>query len=303
MAEKKLGKGLGALFGNIVLDDELTPINEHHTENETNETVETENDGVQQIAVAMIDNNINQPRKVFNQEALRELAESIKTYGVVQPILVTPVGNRFMIVAGERRWRAARMAGLVEIPAVIKKFNPKQVAEIAIIENLQRADLNDIELALGIKKLMDEHKLTQEKVAERLSKPRSTIANSLRLLSLPDEIQQMISHQKLTAGHAIRLLSVDNQQKQIDYARRAVDENLSVRALGELIDGKMPTFTSNKTKPTKAPEIREQEKILSRAIGTKVKIDGTLERGKVVIAYYAAEELERVVNYLKNHKI
>ncbi|MBO5229724.1 MAG: ParB/RepB/Spo0J family partition protein [Clostridia bacterium] len=303
MAEKKLGKGLGALFGNIVLDDELTPINEHHTENETNETVETENDGVQQIAVAMIDNNINQPRKVFNQEALRELAESIKTYGVVQPILVTPVGNRFMIVAGERRWRAARMAGLVEIPAVIKKFNPKQVAEIAIIENLQRADLNDIELALGIKKLMDEHKLTQEKVAERLSKPRSTIANSLRLLSLPDEIQQMISHQKLTAGHAIRLLSVDNQQKQIDYARRAVDENLSVRALGELIDGKMPTFTSNKTKPAKAPEIREQEKILSRAIGTKVKIDGTLERGKVVIAYYAAEELERVVNYLKNHKI
>ena len=303
MAEKKLGKGLGALFGNIVLDDELTPINEHHTENETNETVETENDGVQQIAVAMIDNNINQPRKVFNQEALRELAESIKTYGVVQPILVTPVGNRFMIVAGERRWRAARMAGLVEIPAVIKKFNPKQVAEIAIIENLQRADLNDIELALGIKKLMDEHKLTQEKVAERLSKPRSTIANSLRLLSLPDEIQQMISHQKLTAGHAIRLLSVDNQQKQIDYARRAVDENLSVRALGELIDGKMPTFTSNKTKPAKAPEIHEQEKILSRAIGTKVKIDGTLERGKVVIAYYAAEELERVVNYLKNHKI
>lgn len=303
MAEKKLGKGLGALFGNIVLDDELTPINEHHAENETNETVETENDGVQQIAVAMIDNNINQPRKVFNQEALRELAESIKTYGVVQPILVTPVGNRFMIVAGERRWRAARMAGLVEIPAVIKKFNPKQVAEIAIIENLQRADLNDIELALGIKKLMDEHKLTQEKVAERLSKPRSTIANSLRLLSLPDEIQQMISHQKLTAGHAIRLLSVDNQQKQIDYARRAVDENLSVRALGELIDGKMPTFPSNKTKPAKAPEIREQEKILSRAIGTKVKIDGTLERGKVVIAYYAAEELERVVNYLKNHKI
>ena len=303
MAEKKLGKGLGALFGNIVLDDELTPINEQHTENKTNETVETENDGVQQIAVAMIDNNINQPRKVFNQEALRELAESIQTYGVVQPILVTPVGNRFMIVAGERRWRAARMAGLVEIPAVIKKFNPKQVAEIAIIENLQRADLNDIELALGIKKLMDEQKLTQEKVAERLSKPRSTIANSLRLLSLPDEIQQMISHQKLTAGHAIRLLSVDNQQKQIDYARRAVDENLSVRALGELIDGKMPTFASNKTKPAKAPEIREQEKILSRAIGTKVKIDGTLERGKVVIAYYAAEELERVVNYLKNHKI
>ena len=129
------------------------------------------------------------------------------------------------------------------------------------------------------------------------------IANSLRLLSLPNEIQQMISNQKLTAGHAIRLLGVSDQQKQIEYARRAVDEGLSVRGLGELIDGKMPSFESNKSKPAKAPEIREQEKILSRAIGTKVKIDGTLERGKVVIAYYASEELERIVNYLKNHKI
>ncbi len=302
MAEKKLGKGLGALFGNIVFDDELTPINE--TPNNEN-VKESTDDGVQQIAVAMIDNNINQPRKVFNQDSLRELAESIKTYGVVQPILVTPVGNRFMIVAGERRWRAARMAGLVEIPAVIKKFNPKQVAEIAIIENLQRADLNEIELALGIKKLMDEHKLTQEKVAERLSKPRSTIANSLRLLSLPGEIQQYISNQQLTAGHAIRLMSIDDEQKQIELARRAVNEGLSVRALGDLIEGKTASFDfgSGKVKPSKAPEIREQEKILSRAIGTKVKIDGTLERGKVVIAYYAAEELERVVNYLKNHKI
>lgn len=301
MAEKKLGKGLGALFGDIVLDDELTPINEPVAQNQSKN--EDNNDGVQQIAIAMIDNNLDQPRKVFNQEALRELAESIQTYGVVQPILVTPVGNRFMIVAGERRWRAARMAGLVEIPAVIKKFNPKQVAEIAIIENLQRADLNEIELALGIKKLMDEHKLTQEKVAERLSKPRSTIANSLRLLSLPNEIQQMISNQQLTAGHAIRLLGVADTQKQLDYARRAVSEGLSVRGLGELIDGKMPVFESKKTKPSKAPEIREQEKILSRAIGTKVKIDGDLDRGKVVIAYYSAEELERVVNYLKNHKI
>ena len=301
MAEKKLGKGLGALFGDIVLDDELTPINESVEHN--SQQKEGQDDGVQQIAIAMIDNNLDQPRKVFNQESLRELAESIQTYGVVQPILVTPVGNRFMIVAGERRWRAARMAGLVEIPAIIKKFNPKQVAEIAIIENLQRADLNDIELAIGIKKLMDEHKLTQEKVAERLSKPRSTIANSLRLLSLPNEVQQFISNQQLTAGHAIRLLGVADEQKQLEYARRAVNEGLSVRALGEIIDGKMPVFASGKTKPAKAPEIREQEKILSRAVGTKVKIDGSLERGKVVIAYYAAEELERIVNYLKNHKI
>lgn len=302
MAGNKLGKGLGALFGDIALDDELTPISEPKTQNQA---AQPTNDGVQQIAIAMIDNNVDQPRKVFNQEALHELAESIRTYGVVQPILITPVGNRFMIVAGERRWRAARMAGLVEIPAIIKKFTPAQIAEIAIIENLQRADLNEMELAQGIKKLMDEHKLTQEKVAERLSKPRSTIANTLRLLSLPSEVQQFIANKQLTAGHAIRLLSVTDQQKQITYARRAVDENLSVRALGELIDGKAPSFDfGNKSaKPAKAPEIREQEKILSRAIGTKVKIDGTLEQGKVVIGYYSSEELQRIVDYLKNHKI
>ena len=305
MAENKLGKGLGALFGNIALDDELTPINEpvKQSNQPQNQIEASENNGVQQIALNMIDNNINQPRKVFDQDDLHELAESIRTYGVIQPILITPVGNRYMIVAGERRWRAARMAGLTEIPAIIKKFNTKQIAEIAIIENLQRADLNDMELAQGIKQLMDEHKLTQEKVAERLSKPRSTIANTLRLLSLPTEVQQFIAQKKLTAGHAIRLMALSDTQKQIEYARRAVDENLSVRGLGELIDGKMPVFASNKTKPAKAPEIREQEKILSRAIGTKVKIEGTLEHGKVVIGYYAAEELERIVNYLKNHKM
>ncbi len=302
MAENKLGKGLGALFGDITFDDELTPISEPKTPSKASKQPEqTADDGVQQIAIAMIDNNVDQPRKVFDQDALRELAESIRTYGVIQPILITPVGNRFMIVAGERRWRAARMAGLVEIPAVIKKFNQKQIAEIAIIENLQRADLNEMELAQGIKQLMDEHKLTQEKVAERLSKPRSTIANTLRLLSLPGEVQQLIANKQLTAGHAIRLMGLTDPRKQVEYARRAVDDNLSVRALGELIDGKMPVFTSNKTKPAKIPEIREQEKILSRAIGTKVKIDGTLDHGKVVIGYYAAEELERIVNYLKNH--
>ncbi len=309
MAENKLGRGLGALFGDIALDDELTPINEpiKQSEKTPNKTVDTmenapENE-VQKIALVMIDNNINQPRKVFDQDGLHELAESIRTYGVIQPILITPVGNRFMIVAGERRWRAARMAGLVEIPAIIKKFNQKQIAEIAIIENLQRADLNDMELAQGIKKLMDEHQLTQEKVAERLSKPRSTIANMLRLLNLPAEVQQFITLKQLTLGHAIRLLGVTDEKKQIDYARRVVAENLSVRALGELIDGKMPNLASEKVKPVKAPEIREQEKILSRLMGTKVKIDGSLDHGKVVIGYYSAEELERVVNYLKNHKI
>lgn len=284
------------MFGGFSLDDELTPVGEPATPNEH---------GVEQIALAMIDNNINQPRKQFDQQALQELADSIKEYGVIQPILVTPVGNRFMIVAGERRWRAAKMAGLTEIPAVVKMFNVKQIAEIAIIENLQRDNLNDMELAFGIKQLMDEHHLTQEKVAERLSKPRSTIANVLRLIALPREVQRLIETKQLTLGHALRLLSVTDSNQQIKYAQQAVADNLSVRALGDLIDGKFAGFaTSGKSsKPAKAPEIREQEKILSRAVGTKVKIEGTTERGKIILAYHAAEELNRLVEYLKNHNI
>ncbi len=301
MAEKKgLGRGLEALLGGFALDDELTPL----PDDRPTATTDTNTDhGVETLLVSMIDNNVNQPRKTFDPVALRELAESIKEYGVIQPILVTPVGNRFMIVAGERRWRAAKMAGLVEIPAVIKKFNHKQIDEIAIIENLQRDDLNDIELAMGIKRLMDEHHLTQEKVAERLAKPRSTIANTLRLITLPPAVQTLISNRQLTAGHALRLLSVTDPAQQIKYAERAAAENLSVRALGELIDGKFAGLPKSAVKPTKLPEIREQEKILSRAIGTKVKIDGDLTAGKVVIAYHAAEELERIVNYLKKHNI
>lgn len=295
MAEKKLGKGLEALFGGFSLDDELTPVGD---------TSKPGAPGVEQIAIGLIDNNVNQPRKQFNQQALQELADSIREYGVIQPILITPVGNRYMIVAGERRWRAAKMAGLTQIPAVVKMFNVKQIAEIAIIENLQRDDLNDMELAMGIKRLMDEHHLTQEKVAERLSKPRSTIANLLRLMALPEPVQRLIADKQLTLGHALRLLSVTDTSKQIAYAERAVAENLSVRALGELIDGKFAGFNNtSSSKPTKAPEIREQEKILSRAIGTRVKIEGTTERGKIILAYHAAEELNRLVEYLKNHNM
>lgn len=296
MAEKKLGRGLDALLGGFSLDDELTPVGETHPNSEP---------VVEEIAIAMIDNNLNQPRKQFDQQALEELAESIKEYGVIQPILVTPVGNRFMIVAGERRWRAAKMAGLVEIPAVVKMFNGKQIAEIAIIENLQRDNLNDMELAFGIKQLMDEHHLTQEKVAERLSKPRSTIANLLRLIALPRAVQRLLETRQLTLGHALRLLSVTNAEQQIKYAEQAVADNLSVRALGELIDGKFTGLVNNgkSSKPAVTPEIREQEKILSRAVGTKVKIQGTTERGKIILAYHAAEELNRLVEYLKNHNI
>ncbi len=302
---EKLGKGLGALFGDFSFDDE-EPTKSAPAPTKAKE--ENKND-VQKIALSLIDNNIDQPRKIFDPKALEELAESIRNHGVIQPILVTPVGNRYMIVAGERRWRASKLAGVTEIPAVVRMFNVKQIAEIAIIENLQRDDLNDMELAYGIKRLMEEHALTQEKVAERLSKPRSTVANMLRLLVLPSAIKRMIELKQLTSGHAIRLLSLSSENEQLDFAKKAVEENLSVRALGDLIDGKGKAFDfsqlskSSKSKEIKAPEIVEQEKEMSRKIGTKVKIEGSTQSGKVIIAYHSAQELNRVVEYIKNHKI
>jgi ParB family chromosome partitioning protein len=303
MAEQKLGKGLGALFGGLTFDDEGRSVRSNNNGGD---------DGIKMIAVSQIDNNVDQPRKAFDKAAMEELTDSIKAHGVLQPILVTPVGSRYMIVAGERRWRASKLAGLKEIPAVVKLFNVKQIAEIAIVENLQRDDLNDMELALGIKKLMGEHSLTQEKVAERIGKPRSTVANMLRLTTLPEYIQGLIAERKLTYGHAIRLLTVPNDTDKCDYAKTAVVNDLSVRALGDLIDGtnsggklfNVKQFVSfKKDKPIKPIEIREEEKALSKAMGTRVKIDGTAQSGKVVLIYYSADELYRITEILKQHKI
>jgi ParB family chromosome partitioning protein len=310
MAEQKLGKGLGALFGGITFDDELEPAGNFAKA----DGISAES-GVTLIPILQIDNNIDQPRKIFSEELLRELADSIKEHGVIQPILVTPVGNRFMIIAGERRWRASKMAGLKEIPALVKLFNVKQIAEIAIIENLQRDDLSDIELARGIKKLMDEYSLTQEKVALRLGKPRSTVANMLRLTMLPQGIQEMLERKKLTYGHAIRLLALQDESDKIKYARAAAENELSVRELGDLIDGrnadangrlfnvKQFEILSKKSRPSKEIEIREQEKLLSRAAGTKVRIEGTMAAGRVILSYYSADELNRIVQLLKKRNI
>jgi ParB family chromosome partitioning protein len=316
MANKKehLGRGLGALFG---FDNDYDDILGEQApkaapaQNNTSNTAKGAksetgtNAGVISIPVSQIDNNVNQPRKNFDENTIRELADSIREHGVIQPILVVAVGSRYMIVAGERRWRACKLAGLKEIPAVIKNFTNKQISEIAIIENLQRDDLNDMELARGIKRLMDEYSLTQEKVAERIGKTRSTVANLLRLISLPKEVQTYIEQKKLSYGHAIRLLAVDSQPKLIEYAKAAVAGDLSVRALGELIDGNKKLFNDKQFTNTghsvpiiKPVEIREQETLLSRAIGTKVEISGNNKFGKVSVAYYSADELTRITNLL-----
>jgi ParB family chromosome partitioning protein len=309
MANKKehLGKGLGALFGfdgdyDGILDEQKPTA--HNTEKGGKKEPDA-NAGVISIPVNQIDNNINQPRKNFDANTIKELADSIREHGVIQPILVVAVGSRYMIVAGERRWRACKLAGLKEIPAVIKNFTNKQIAEIAIIENLQRDDLSDIEIACGIKRLMDEYNLTQEKVAERIGKTRSTVANLLRLLSLPAEVQNYITQKKISYGHAIRLLAVSDQIKLLEYAKAAAANDLSVRALGELIDGNIKLFNVKQfakagqgIAPVKPVEIKEQETLLSRAIGTKVEISGSRKSGKVSVSYYSPDELSRITNLL-----
>jgi ParB family chromosome partitioning protein len=316
MGNKKehLGRGLGALFGfgddyDGLLDGEgVKPVVAEETPQKGGKSEQGANAGVISIAISQIDNNINQPRKNFDESTIRELADSIREHGVIQPILVVAVGNRYMIVAGERRWRASRLAGLKEIPAIVKSLTTKQIAEIAIIENLQRDDLNDMELSRGIKRLMDEYNLTQEKVAERIGKTRSTVANLLRLLTLPNEVQKYVEQKKLSYGHAIRLLGVADTHKLTEYAKTAVAEELSVRALGELIDGNKKMFNDKQFNSTprgtvfnpKSPQIKDQEVMLTRAIGTKVEILGNTKNGKVSLSYYSADELVRITNLLFN---
>jgi ParB family chromosome partitioning protein len=313
MANKKehLGKGLGALFGfdgdyDDLLGGQTAEANSGgQNPVKSTKTVQTANTGVISIPVSQIDNNVNQPRKVFDESTIKGLAESICEHGVIQPILVVAVGSRYMIVAGERRWRASKLAGLKEIPAVVKSFTNKQISEISIIENLQRDDLNDMELCRGIKQLMDDYSLTQEKVAERIGKPRSSVANLLRLNSLPKEVQNLIEQKKLSFGHAIRLLGVPDERKLIEYAKSAVANDLSVRALSEEIDGRTKMFNDKQfvkagqsSPPKKSNEIKDQEVMLTRAIGTKVEISGSSRNGKVLLSYYSADELTRITNLL-----
>ena len=248
-----------------------------------------------EIDIALIDSNINQPRKEFAHEKLEELADSIRANGVVQPIVLVPVGSRFMIVAGERRWRAAKIAGLRKIPAVVRNFTPAQIAEIAIVENLQRENLNEIELARGIKALMDEFKLTQEQASIRIGKNRSLIAHTLRLLTLPDEIIAMIEQGKLSAGHARCLVTIADKATALRLARQCVQNNLSVRELEKLVF----TKTSDKVAKFEAEfkqslELKEMQRELADLFRTKVTISGNNSKGKVVIEYFTSQDLIRI---------
>ena len=280
MAMKKgLGRGLDALLGDYT---QPTP------------------EGVQQVDIRRIDTNAGQPRKDFDQEKLQELADSIRQHGVVQPILLRQNGERYVIVAGERRFRAARLAGLEKVPAIVKDLDEAQVMEVALIENLQREDLNPIEEAAAIRFLMQQHDLTQEEVSKRLSKSRPAIANSLRLLSLPEPVQAYLRNGKLQAGHARALAGLQDPEAQAVLADKIVGEGLSVRAAESLAreQGQKPP-RQKKEPPATDPDLAAAEASLREWLGTKVSIQGNSQRGRIIIEYYNAELLQGIYDLLR----
>lgn len=290
MAKKGLGRGLDALM----------PVD---FESETN--VQGGNGEFIKVKLSYVEPNREQPRKSFDEEELSALAESIKEYGIIQPITVKDEGNGFYsIIAGERRWRAAKLAGLNEVPVRIVEFSKEEELEVALIENLQRSDLNPVEEALGYKKLMEEHSLTQEDVSKKVGKSRSAVANALRLLALSDKVLKLLEDKKITGGHAKAILLVKNEAKRDFLAEKVVNEDLSVR-----MTEKWAAYINEekeekkvKTKKGKTPEVMDLEKSLSETWGTKIILDQKKKGGKIEIEYYDGEQLEEIISFLKKYK-
>lgn len=276
MKKNGLGKGLGALI----------------RENEQDVT-----STVTELKITELEANQNQPRRYFDDQALQELSNSIKEHGVVQPIIVRKQDENYQIVAGERRWRAARLAGLKTVPVVVKDYSNVQVMEIALIENLQRQDLNSIEEAFAYKSLIEEHDMTQENISGRIGKSRSAIANTLRLLNLPEEIRSMVVHGKISAGHARALLTVENKIKQMEIAQKIIDQQLNVRDIEKLVMQKDKTEQKKDNK--KDVEIIELEEQLKKTFATKVNILHKKNKGKIEIEYYSNDDLERILELLQ----
>jgi len=278
MAKKMgLGKGLDALF---IENDQ--PIKENENVNEVN--------------IADIEPDKNQPRKVFDEEKLSELAASIKEHGVITPLIVAPIeGGRYKIIAGERRWRAARKAGVKKLPVVIKEVSQKEAAEIALIENLQREDLNVIEEAKGYESLKKEFSMTQDEIAKRVGKSRPVVANAMRLLTLGKEIVAMLEAGEISPGHGKVLLSVENKEKRLELAIACKEKNLSVRELEAAIK---KLNAPEKPKKEKDINIAALEKRITETIGRKVKISGSANKGKLTIEYTSLEDLNSISDIL-----
>ena len=295
MANNRLGRGFAALVSDMreIVNPEIASYDEKGKLNQ----------GVNEIDIELIRVNPNQPRKTFNEESLAELAESIKTHGVLQPIVLTKLGEGYRIVAGERRFRAAKKAGLKAVPAIVRDLSEKEVREIALVENLQREDLNPMEESEALYNLLTENDLTQEALAHAIGKSRPAIANSLRLLTLPVEVQAMVRELALSTGHAKVLVSVKPAEVQIALAKEVVEKKLSVRDLEQKIadlqrEKKLP---AQRVK-TISPEFKALLADMQRVFGTKVRATGNDKKGKIVIDYYSSDYLERIYDLIERLK-
>lgn len=285
MAVKKrgLGRGLSAL---IPEESQISLFEE-----------DSNKSPVVELDISSIETNKEQPRKTFEKESLDELKNSILQYGVLQPIVVRKKGDKYEIIAGERRWRAAKEANLEKIPCIIKEVDDKESLKLALIENIQREDLNPIEEARSYKTLIDEYGLTQEELAQALGKSRSYIANTLRLLNLDEEIVDYIYEGKITSGHAKALLGVKDKEERLNLAKAIVENQLNVRET-ERMASKSKKKKSNTKKPDKNPFIAQIEESLMRALGTKVTLIAKRNGGKIEIEYYSDEDLQRIVEVI-----
>lgn len=297
MAVKRngLGKGLDSLIPNKTVKT---------TEKQANKTqkekVKVEKSGETIVKITQVEPNSEQPRKDFDEDALLELADSIKQFGVLQPLLVQKKNDYYEIIAGERRWRAAKLAGLKEVPVLIKSYTDQEIVEISLIENIQRENLNPIEEAMAFKRLLEEFHLKQDEVAERVSKSRTAVTNSMRLLKLSDKVKQMIIDDMISTGHARALLAIEDEEQQYLLATKIFDEKLSVRETEKLVKSlKNPKKEVKKTTPEHQFIYNDIAEKMKSIMGTKVNINAKANgKGKIEIEYYSEEELERIYDLM-----
>ncbi len=290
MAARGLGKGLDKMIPDIIGE----------TKEKKQRAEVKENSAETSVAITKVEPNRKQPRKFFDEDALQELADSIKQFGLLQPILVQDRNDHYEIIAGERRWRAARLAGLKEVPVIIKNYTDQEIVEIALIENIQREDLNPIEEAQAYKRLLEEFNLKQDEVAERVSKSRAAVTNSIRLLKLGDKVQQMVIDDMISTGHARALLAVEDEEEQYALAQKIFDEKLSVREIEKLV--------KNLHKPAKVKKLDDKalqaiyldiEDRLKQKLSTKVAVTSKGEgAGKIEIEFYSHEDLDRILEMI-----
>lgn len=310
MAGKKsgLGRGLDALFPEKTVQSKPKTVKTVKEEKkvavDTKKSSQQEtSNGERMMKISMIEPNREQPRKKFDEDALQELSESIKQYGILQPLLVSDKKDYYEIVAGERRWRAAKMAGLKEVPVVVKEFSTQEIVEISLIENIQREDLNPVEEAMAYKRLIDEFHLKQDEIAERVSKSRTAVTNSMRLLKLDSRVQQMMVDEMISAGHARAILAISDPEQQYNAAMKVFDEKLSVRETEKLVKS---ILTPTKKKPVVSNQSEDAiyeslEEKMKGITGTRVFIHRKKNnKGKIEIEYYSRDDLDRIIDLFES---